>query len=264
MGFRSDFSLLDLEELHAPTQTLAPVVSQRYCLQNAAQYRLENELMSKAWTITDASGEVVFRVRGKKVDWYKSKRELLDESGNTVVYMEEKVCPVPFYYAQILCGKFPVHIFDGFFSKFRTTGWLVWYFFQIWTLKNVWKAFAPGEQEPLFTLKSLNAFSFKPRVNIFLPSNTAQKQPDYTIVGGFLAKKCRIYFGEELVAEVRDLFFLWLLLLFHGFDAVVVVLSSSLQFAIYQQDRLERVANCNFFCYEAMHYLFEDSAVIYC
>jgi hypothetical protein len=68
----------------------------------------------------------------------------------------------------------------------------------------LWKAFAPGESEPLFTLKATNAFSFKPRVNIFLPSNTAQKQPDYTIEGAFLAKKCRIYFGEELVAEVRD------------------------------------------------------------
>lgn len=163
MGFQSDFSLLDLEELHAPTQTrLAAVVRQRYCLQNAAQYRLENELLSKAWTITDAKGEVVFRVRGKKVDWYKSKRELVDESGNIVVYMEEKP----------------------------------------WALKNVWRAFAPGGSEPLFTLKSTSAFSFKPNVNIFLPSNTAQKQPDYTIEGGFLAKRCRIYFGEELVAEV--------------------------------------------------------------
>ena len=94
MGFQSDFSLLDLEELHAPTQALAAVVRQRYCIPTAAQYRLENELMSKAWTITNANGEVVFRVRGKKVDWIKSKRELVDESGNTVVYMEEKVCPV--------------------------------------------------------------------------------------------------------------------------------------------------------------------------
>jgi uncharacterized protein YxjI len=162
MGFQSDFSLLDLEELHAPTETLAAVVRQRYCLQSAAQYRLENELMSKAWTITDAVGEVVFRVRGKKVDWVKSKRELVDDNGNVVVYMEEKP----------------------------------------WTLKNVWKAYSPGESEPLFTLKSSSAFSFKPKVNIFLSTNTAQKQPDYTVDGGFLAKKCRIYFGDELVAEV--------------------------------------------------------------
>lgn len=162
MGFQSDFSLLDLEELHAPTETLAAVVRQRYCLQNAAQYRLENELMSKAWTITDAVGEVVFRVRGKKVDWVKSKRELIDDNGNVVVYMEEKP----------------------------------------WTLKNVWKAYSPGESEPLFTLKSSSAFSFKPKVNIFLSTNTAQKTPDYTVDGGFLAKKCRIYFGDELVAEV--------------------------------------------------------------
>ena len=102
MGFQSDFSLLDLEELHAPTGTLAAVVRQQYCLQNAAQYRLENELLSKAWVITDANEEVVFRVRGKKVNWYKSKRELLDESGNTVVYMEEKVCPASLLYTKIL------------------------------------------------------------------------------------------------------------------------------------------------------------------
>lgn len=96
MGFQSDFSLLDLEELHAPVQEVAAVVMQRYCLQNAAQYRLENELLSKAWTITDATGEVVFRVRGKKVDWVKSKRELVDENGDVVVYMEEKVL-TPFF-----------------------------------------------------------------------------------------------------------------------------------------------------------------------
>ncbi|XP_024390269.1 protein LURP-one-related 15 isoform X2 [Physcomitrium patens] len=30
----------------------------------------------------------------------------------------------------------------------------------------------------------------------------AQKKPDYTIEGSFLAKKCLIYFGEELVTEV--------------------------------------------------------------
>lgn len=92
MGYQSDFSLLDLEELHAPTQTVTGVVAQRYCLANTAQYRLENEILSKAWTITDAMGEVVFRVRGKKVDWVKSKRELVDEHGNSIVYMEEKVC----------------------------------------------------------------------------------------------------------------------------------------------------------------------------
>ena len=92
MGFQSDFSLLDLEELHAaPIQIISAVVGQRYCLQNASQYRLENELLSKAWTITDATGDVTFRVRGKKVNWLKSKRELVDVNGNVVLYMEEKV-----------------------------------------------------------------------------------------------------------------------------------------------------------------------------
>lgn len=162
MGFQSDFSLLDLEELHAPTQSLAAVVGQPYCFPNASQYRLENELLSKAWTITDAAGDVSFRVRGKKVKWVKSKRELVDENGNVVLYMEEKP----------------------------------------WTLKNLWRAFVPGESVPLFTVKATNAFSFSPKVNIFLHSNVAQKQPDYTIEGDFLAKNCRIFHGEVLVAEV--------------------------------------------------------------
>lgn len=99
MGFQSDFSLLDLEELHAPTQSLAAVVGQPYCFPNASQYRLENELLSKAWTITDAAGDVSFRVRGKKVKWVKSKRELVDENGNVVLYMEEKVCHTVFHIA---------------------------------------------------------------------------------------------------------------------------------------------------------------------
>lgn len=84
-------------------------------------------------------------------------------------------------------------------------GMILWYVFQPWRLKNVWRAFAPGDSEPLYTLKATTAFSFKPGINIFLRSNTAQKKPDYTIEGLFLAKKCSIYFGEELVAEVtRD------------------------------------------------------------
>lgn len=96
MDFQSEFSWLELEELHAPTQSFAAVVGQRYCFPNSAQYRLENEILSKSWIITEANGEVVFRVRGKKVDWYKSKRELVDENGKVVVYMEEKVCPPHF------------------------------------------------------------------------------------------------------------------------------------------------------------------------
>lgn len=92
-------------------------------------------------------------------------------------------------------------------------GMILWYVFQPWRLKNVWRAFAPGDSEPLYTLKATTAFSFKPGINIFLRSNTAQKKPDYTIEGLFLAKKCSIYFGEELVAEVCDHFPLLLLLL---------------------------------------------------
>lgn len=66
MDFQSEFSWLELEELHAPTQSFAAVVGQRYCFPNSAQYRLENEILSKSWIITEANGEVVFRVRGKK------------------------------------------------------------------------------------------------------------------------------------------------------------------------------------------------------
>ena len=72
-------------------QEAGPVVGQQYCTQKAAQFRLENAIFTKDWTITNSSGDVVFRVQGNLVDWCKSKRELVDVEGKPVVLMEEKV-----------------------------------------------------------------------------------------------------------------------------------------------------------------------------
>lgn len=72
-------------------QEAGPVVGQQYCTQKAAQFRLENAIFTKDWTITNSNGDVVFRVQGNLVDWYKAKRELVDFEGKPVVLMEEKV-----------------------------------------------------------------------------------------------------------------------------------------------------------------------------
>lgn len=72
-------------------QEAGPVVEQQYCTQKAAQFRLENALLTKDWTITNSNKEVVFRVQGNLLQWCKSKRELVDVEGKPVVLMEQKV-----------------------------------------------------------------------------------------------------------------------------------------------------------------------------
>ena len=77
---------------------------------------------------------------------------------------------------------------------------------QVWTWRGTWRAFAPNNPDlPLFTVRKTACCSFKPSLHVFLPSNTDQKVPDYTIKGNSLAKKCSVYLGntQQLVAEVR-------------------------------------------------------------
>jgi len=158
----------DLGDLREPFQSREPgaVVGAQYCLQKAEQFKLENAVLSKDWTITNANGQEVFRVRGKKMDWCKAKRELVDMDGNTIVLMEQKP----------------------------------------WSCIRVWRTFEPGNKEqPLWTVKKATFCNFRPRLQIFLPSNTQRAIPDYTIEGQWQCKKCTIFCGEQKVAEVvRD------------------------------------------------------------
>lgn len=82
----------DLEE---PLQKPAAgaVVGKQFCLEKAAQFKLENEVMGKGWTVTDSDGALVLRVQGKSFNCYKPKREVVDPAGHVVVRMEQKVCP---------------------------------------------------------------------------------------------------------------------------------------------------------------------------
>lgn len=151
--------------LTEPLQGREPgaVIGSQYCLQKAEQFTLENAIFTKDWSITDANSQEVYRVRGKPVDWCAAKRELVDLDGNPIVVMKEKK----------------------------------------WSWTRIWRAFEPGNQEPpLWTVKKLTFCSFRPRLAIFLPSNTERKIPDYSIKGEFLCKKSIIYFGEQKVAEV--------------------------------------------------------------
>ena len=68
------------------------VVGSQYCLEKAAHFTMENAAHSKAWTITNANGQEVYRVP-KGVDWCNAKRDLVDMDDNTIVFMEEKVTP---------------------------------------------------------------------------------------------------------------------------------------------------------------------------
>jgi uncharacterized protein YxjI len=143
-----------------------PVVGEQYCHKTVQEFTLENAVVTKDWSITNADGHEVFRVRGKMFDWCKKKRQLVDLDGNPIVLMESK--PLSFI--------------------------------------GAWKAFAPNNQEqPLWTMKKSCFCSIGPKLQIFLPSNEERKVPDYTIKGNWLCKKSTIFFGEQIAAEVvRD------------------------------------------------------------
>ncbi|KAG0589793.1 hypothetical protein KC19_1G048300 [Ceratodon purpureus] len=158
----------DFGDLAEPLQSPEPgaVVGAQYCSLKAEQFTLENAIFSKDWSITNANGQEVYRVRGKRVDWCKAKRELVDMDGNTIVLMEQKP----------------------------------------WSFMGAWRAFEPDNKEqPLWTMKKSSFCSFGPKLQIFLPSNAEREIPDYTIKGQWLCKKCTIFLGEQKVAEVvRD------------------------------------------------------------
>ena len=86
----------DFGDLTEPLQSPEPgaVVGAQYCSLKAEQFTLENAIFSKDWSITNANGQEVYRVRGKRVDWCKAKRELVDMDGNTIVLMEQKVMSI--------------------------------------------------------------------------------------------------------------------------------------------------------------------------
>jgi hypothetical protein len=52
-------------------------------------------------------------------------------------------------------------------------------------------------------MKKATFCNFRPRLQIFLPSNTQREIPDYAIEGQWQCKKCTIFCGEQKVAEVR-------------------------------------------------------------
>lgn len=143
-----------------------PVVGEQYCHKTVQEFTLENAIITKDWSITNSNGHEVLRVRGKLIDCFKKKRQLVDLDGNPIVFMESK----PFSFI------------------------------------GVWKAFAPNDQEqPLWTMKKSCYCSIGPKLQIVLPSNEEQKVPDYTIKGNWLCRKSTIFFGEQIVAEVvRD------------------------------------------------------------
>jgi uncharacterized protein YxjI len=158
----------DFGGLTEPLQPREPgaIVGAQYCHAKAEQFALENAIFNKDWSITNANGQEVFRVRGKRFEWCKAKRELVDMDGNSIVLMQEKP----------------------------------------WLWIGTWNAFEPGNQEkPLWTMRKSCFCSFGPQLQIFLPSNTEREIPDYTINGQWLCRTCTIFCGEQKVAEVvRD------------------------------------------------------------
>lgn len=67
------------------------VVGEQYCQKTVQEFTLENAIVTKDWSITNANGHEVFRVRGKLFDCFKKKRQLVDLDGNPIVLMESKV-----------------------------------------------------------------------------------------------------------------------------------------------------------------------------
>lgn len=90
-------------DLFQPLQKSRPgaVVGTQYCLQRAERFTMENAIFSKHWSITNANGQEVFHVRGKKIEWGRAKRELVDLEGNTIVLMEQKVMTLIFWLLQM-------------------------------------------------------------------------------------------------------------------------------------------------------------------
>ena len=56
----------------------------------------------------------------------------------------------------------------------------------------------------LFSVKKSSVMQFKTHLEVFLPQNSEESDPDFEVKGNFFEREAQIYWRDQLIAEVKS------------------------------------------------------------
>lgn len=154
-----------------PPPAPVAVVSPQFCAPYVAPLTVTKKAISLSegdFTVTDANGAVVLRVRGA-VFSIRHRRVLHDAAGQPILSMQEKV--------------FSMH-----------NRW------------EVFRGDSSNPSDLLFTAKKSSIIQLlKTEMDVFLASNTAQQVCDFKIKGSYFERSCAFYLGNTntMIAQMN-------------------------------------------------------------
>ncbi|KAG8100257.1 hypothetical protein GUJ93_ZPchr0013g38002 [Zizania palustris] len=156
----------------APPAPLA-VVGPQFCAPYVVALTVTKKAISLTdgdFTVTDANGAVVLRVKGTLFS-VRHRRVLLDAAGLPILSMQEKV--------------FSMH-----------NRW------------EVFRGDSSNASDLLFTVKKSSIIQLKTEMDVFLAGNTAEQVCDFKIKGSYFDRSCVFYLGNSntMIAQMNRKF----------------------------------------------------------
>nr|CAB3452422.1 unnamed protein product [Digitaria exilis]CAB3456130.1 unnamed protein product [Digitaria exilis]CAB3503294.1 unnamed protein product [Digitaria exilis] len=153
----------------APAGPVA-VVSPQFCAPYVVPLTVTEKALSLSdgdFTVTDANGAVVLRVKGAIFSVHR-RRTLLDAAGQPILSMQQKV--------------FSMH-----------NRW------------EVFRGDSSNSSDLLFTVKKSSIIQLKTELDVFLASNTAEHACDFKIKGSYFERSCAFYLGNSntMIAQMN-------------------------------------------------------------
>ncbi|CAL5076314.1 unnamed protein product [Urochloa decumbens] len=153
----------------APAAPVA-VVSPQFCAPYVVPLTVTEKALSLSdgdFTVTDANGGVVLRVKGAFFSIHR-RRVILDAAGQPILSMQQKV--------------FSMH--------------------HRW---EVFRGDSSNASDLLFKVKKSSIIQLKTELDVFLASNTAEEACDFKIKGSYFERSCAFYLGNSntLIAQMN-------------------------------------------------------------
>ncbi|RLN33452.1 hypothetical protein C2845_PM03G23990 [Panicum miliaceum] len=184
-----------------PPPPAAPVAV--VSLQFSAPYVVPLTVTKKAislsdgdFTVTDANGAVVLRVKGA-IFSVRHRRVLLDAAGQPVLSMQE---------------KFNYYLSVNFLEWKRVcVAYLAEVDHRVFSMHSRWQVFrgeSTNASDLLFTVKKSSIIQLKTELDVFLASNTAEQACDFKIKGSYFERSCAFYLGSSntMIAQMNRKF----------------------------------------------------------
>ncbi|KAL2509931.1 Protein LURP-one-related 15 [Forsythia ovata] len=153
-----------------PMANTIAVISPQFCVPYPVDLTIVRKLMTLSegsFGVTDANGNIMFRVKGKLFSLH-DRRVLYDSAGNPLITFQQKLL-----------------------SAHRR-----------W---QVYRGESTDAKNLLFSVKKSSLLQFRTKLDVFLASNTAENVCDFRIEGSWLERSCIISSGNSsnIVAQMH-------------------------------------------------------------